>query len=102
MNITKKEEDNKITVRPEGWLDVQTTPELHEYLETLPPVKELVFDFSALEYISSSGVREVVAAYRKQQESNGAFCVINVSPDLMDVFSMTGINKKISITEAEK
>ncbi len=100
MEITKKEQDGKIIVRPEGWLDVQTTPELHAFMEELPPVKDLVFDFEGVEYISSSGVREVVAAYRRQQEAEGSFCVINVSPDLMDVFSMTGITRKISITEA--
>ena len=100
MEITRKDEDGKITVTPKGWLDVQTTPELHDYTEALPPIKELVFDFSELEYISSSGVREVVAAYRRQQEANGSFRVINVSPDLMDVFSMTGINRKIEIVSA--
>ena len=102
MNITRKDEDGRIILKPEGWLDVQTTPELHAYMEEIPAVKELVFDFEKLEYISSAGVREVVAAYRKQQEEGGSFRVINVSPDLMDVFSMTGINRKISIEEAEK
>jgi len=99
MNIVRTEETGKITLKIDGWLDVQTTPELHAYMEELPPVQDLVFDFSELEYISSAGVREVVAAYRRQQEAKGAFSVINVSSDVMDVFSMTGINRKISITE---
>lgn len=100
MTITKTEENGIITLKVEGWLDVQTTPELHAYAEELPAAEELIFDFADLEYISSAGVREVVAAYRKQLETGGAFRVINVSTDVMDVFSMTGLNKKISITEA--
>ena len=99
MTITKTEEEGKISLAIAGWLDVQTTPELHAYLEELPEVKELEFDFSELEYISSAGVREVVAAYRRQQAAEGTFAVVHVNPDVMDVFNMTGINKKITITE---
>ena len=55
--------------------------------------------FSKLEYISSAGVREVVAAYRKQKERKGAFAVINTGADVYDVFDMTGLTKKIDIRE---
>ena len=89
MTITKTEEEGKISLAIAGWLDVQTTPELHAYLEELPEVKELEFDFSELEYISSAGVREVVAAYRRQQAAEGTFAVVHVNPDVMDVFNMT-------------
>ena len=100
MNITKEEENGKVILKTSGWLDVQTTPELHAFLEELPPSKELVFDFSELEYISSAGIREVVAAYRRQQAADGDFRVINVSTSVMDVFRMTGLTRKISITES--
>lgn len=99
MNITKTEEENRITVKIEGWLDVSTTPELHDYLEKLPETQELYFDFSKLEYISSAGVREVVASYRKQKDCKGVFAVTNVSADVYDVFDMTGLTKKIDIRE---
>ncbi len=101
MTINKLEENGIVTLQIEGWLDVETTPELHTYMETLPVSKELYFDFSKLEYISSAGVREVVAAYRRQKEGNGVFALINVNKDVMDVFSMTGLNKKLDIREAE-
>ena len=100
MNISKTEEQNKVTLSIEGWLDVTTTPDLHAYLETLPETQELYFDFKDLEYISSAGVREVVAAYRKQKEIKGEFAVINVSADVYDVFDMTGLTKKLDIREA--
>ena len=98
MTITKTEENGRIILKVDGWLDVQTTAELHAYIEGLPASKELVLDFEGLEYISSSGVREVIAAYRRQKEANAEFRVINVSSDVMDVFSMTGIDKKINIS----
>ncbi|MBR3241618.1 MAG: STAS domain-containing protein [Parasporobacterium sp.] len=101
MTINKVEENGKITLQIEGWLDVETTPELHAYMENLPASEELYFDFSNLEYISSAGVREVVQAYRRQKAAEGSFAVLNVNPDVMDVFSMTGLNKKMDIREKE-
>ena len=101
MTITEREENGKITVSISGWLDVQTTPELHAYMEKLPESKDLEFDFGDLEYISSAGVREVVAAYRRQQDAGGTFAVVNVNDDVMDVFNMTGITRKITITKGE-
>ena len=98
MTITKQEEDKKITLALEGWLDVESSPELGAYVKELPETDELVFDFEKLEYISSSGIREVVAAFRSQKSKGLAFRVIHVSPDVMDVFSMTGIDKKIDIS----
>lgn len=98
MTITKKEENGRITLKIDGWLDVQTSQELNAYMEKLPASKELVFDFTDLEYISSAGVREVIAAYRRQKNADADFRVINVNADVMDVFSMTGIDKKINIS----
>ena len=99
MTITKTEENGRITLKIDGWLDVQTTQELHAYMEELPASKELVFDFTDLEYVSSAGVREVIAAYRRQKEAGADFRLINVSADVMDVFSMTGLDKKINISK---
>ena len=67
MNISKTEDNGTLTVKVSGWLDVQTTPELRAFLDGLPQARDLIFDFEELEYISSAGIREVVAAYRRQQ-----------------------------------
>lgn len=97
MTITKVNNDNQIIIRLEGWLDVETTVELAKYMGELEATKDLVFDFEKLEYISSSGVREVIASYKRQKEAEGVFKVINVNPEVMDVFSMTGLDKKLNI-----
>jgi len=97
MTIKKIVENDKITLKFEGWLDVETTANLTALMSELEESKELVFDFKKLEYISSSGVREVVAAYRRQKELQGEFSLINVNAEVMDVFSMTGLDKKLDI-----
>ena len=80
-----------------GWLDTQTAPQLEEELSKLSDeATSLVFDFAKLEYISSAGLRQVVAAYKKMQQKEG-FKIINISDEVYDVFKLTGFDQKICI-----
>ncbi len=97
MEITSKREEGKVTMEITGWLDTQTAPQLGEALSQLDDnVTSLVFDFSKLEYISSAGLRQVVAAYKKMAGKDG-FKIINVSNEVFDVFRLTGFDQKIQI-----
>lgn len=99
MTITQIKKEDSIILKIEGWLDVNTTPELQQYLENLEQTETLIFDFDELEYISSAGVRAVVASYRKQKENDRKFQVINVNREVFEVFDMTGLTAKIDIKE---
>ncbi len=93
MTITKTVNGNEAVLAFEGWLDTQAAPEMRAELESLgEDIKSIVIDFEKLEYISSSGIREVVAAYKKV---NGQLKVINASAGIMSIFKATGIDKKI-------
>jgi anti-anti-sigma factor len=79
----------------EGWLDTRTAPQLGEELEELDEaVCSLIFDMSKLEYISSAGLRQIVAAHKKMK---GNLTIKNVSEEIMDVFKMTGFDKHLNI-----
>ncbi len=95
MTIEKNQDGEKMTFALEGWLDTQSAPELEAELSDLPSeVKELVLDCKSLEYISSSGLRQLVAAHKKM---DGALTIINVSAEILDVLKMTGIDKRLNI-----
>ncbi|MCH5213455.1 MAG: STAS domain-containing protein [Oscillospiraceae bacterium] len=95
MNIKKAVEGNTAVLEIDGWLDTQTAPELGAALDTLDAsVTELTIDMSALEYISSAGLRQIVAAHKKM---NGNLTIKNVSAEIMDVFNMTGFAKRLNI-----
>lgn len=94
MIIKKTTEGSKATLFLDGWLDTQAAPELQAELEKLGEnVQKLVIDMKGLEYISSSGVRQVVSAYKKM---NGNLTVKNVSESIMNIFKVTGIDKRIN------
>lgn len=93
MNMTKTVNGTEATIAVSGWLDTQAAPEMQAELDQLgDDIDSLVLDFSDLEFISSSGVRTVVSAYKKM---NGALVVRNASGGIMNVFKETGIVKKV-------
>ena len=97
LNIEKTAEDNKITYVLEGRLDTATSPELEDEVRDLPEdVQELVFDLEKLEYISSAGLRVILAA-QKIMAKQGEMKVINVNDTIMEIFEVTGFTDILTI-----
>lgn len=62
LQIDKEKTCEMLTVRINGDLNVKTSPYLEEELtKSLVDVKELILDFAAVEYISSAGLRVLLA-----------------------------------------
>lgn len=90
MNITKKLEGENLTLVVEGRLDTTTAPELEAEIDrSLEGVKELVFDFEKLEYVSSAGLRIILKA-QKIMNIQGSMKIVNVNDAIMEVFDITG------------
>ena len=90
MNIVKTSEGTKLTFAVEGRLDTTTGPQLEgEVKGALTGVTELVLDFSQLEYLSSVGLRVILAA-QKIMNRQGKMVVRHVNETIMEVFEVTG------------
>ncbi len=90
MTITKTQDNDKLTVKLEGRLDTTTAPQLESELKTaLDDVKELVFDISELSYISSAGLRVLLAA-QKVMNKQGKMVVTGACEAVMEIFEVTG------------
>ena len=90
MTINKNLEGSKLTLNLEGRLDTTTAPQLEAALnESLTGVTDLTLDFAALEYVSSAGLRVILAA-QKTMNKQGKMVIKNVSSDIMEVFEITG------------
>ena len=95
MTIKKTVTGNTAVFEIDGWLDTQTAPDFSAELDALDDtVTELTLDMSALEYVSSAGLRQIVAAHKKM---DGKLTIKNVSAEIMDVFNMTGFSKRLNI-----
>ena len=89
MKITRNQNGNKLTLALEGRLDTTTAPELEKELGGLNGVNELTFDFAALDYISSAGLRVLLSAH-KTMSRLGGMKVTNVNEIVNEVFDVTG------------
>lgn len=90
MTITKEQNGSALTVFLEGRLDTTTAPELEaEFTTALNGVDDLTIDFEKLEYISSAGLR-VILATQKTMNKQGKMKITHVSDDIMEVFEITG------------
>jgi anti-sigma B factor antagonist len=97
LNINVKSEGEKLTVKLEGRLDTTTSPELESELGmNLDGIKELVFDFNDLEYLSSAGLRVLLNA-QKTMNQQGEMKVTGVSDAVKEIFDVTGFSDILTV-----
>lgn len=97
MEIVKNKDGEKLVISPEGRLDTTSAPNLEAEIKNLPEdVKELTLDLKKLVYISSAGLRVVLAA-QKEMNKRGRMTIKNVAESVMDVFEITGFSDILNI-----
>ena len=97
MNINKTVNGNELTVALEGRLDTATAPLLEAELnQSIDGIEKLVFDFVALEYLSSAGLRVLLGA-QKIMNKQGEMIVRNVNETIMEIFEVTGFCDVLTI-----
>lgn len=90
MNITKNTEGKVLNIALEGRLDTTTAPQLEtELKQSIGDNNELILDFAKLEYISSAGLRVLLAA-QKVMNKQGKMVIRNVNDVISEVFEVTG------------
>lgn len=91
MTIHYSKDGTTLTMKPEGRLDTMTSPEFER--RTQPEtagMKEIIMDFEQVEYISSGGLRVLLALEQKMEDCGGSIRVIHVNDYIMEVFELTG------------
>ena len=90
MIIEKNLAGTALTLTLSGRLDTTTAPQLEAELKaSLAGVEHLVLDFAALDYLSSAGLRVLLAA-QKIMNKQGDMVVRNVNETINEVFDVTG------------
>lgn len=95
MEIIKTRKESELNIALQGRLDTVTAPQLEAELE-LEGITALVLDFSALDYISSAGLRVLLAA-QKTMNKQGEMLLRGVNEDIMEVFDITGFSDILTI-----
>lgn len=97
MDIVKNQEGSKLNMAIIGRLDTNTAPMLEAELNGgMAGITDLVLDFEKLEYVSSAGLR-VLLATQKVMNKQGKMVIKNVNSDIMEVFEITGFSDILTI-----
>ncbi len=97
MNIEKRNIGSELELSLSGRLDTTTAPVLEaELKKSISGITKLVFDFSELEYLSSAGLRVLLAA-QKVMNKQGEMIVRNVNDTISEIFEVTGFSDILTI-----
>ena len=88
-------------VRTPRRIDVKTTPAFEEEMKNLVAegAEEIAVDMTDTIYISSAGLRALLSATKALRKKGGTVRVLNVVPQVMEVFDITGYSGFLTIGE---
>ena len=92
LNVEKKLEDGALLIALEGELDTLSSPDFEDMLEPLlAQAQSVTIDFEKLEYISSAGLRVLLAAEQTMEEKGAEKVrVVNMNSTIRNIFEITG------------
>lgn len=92
MNLTTEKNGTELTVHLSGEVNAHTAKELSAFFDKeLPGVQALTLDFAECDYVSSAGLRVLLATFKRMRSVNGSMNFVNVGKGLSDVFQLTGL-----------
>ncbi len=99
MSTTIFDKNNDtLTVTPNGRLDTATSPVLEKELSPyLDDTTNIIIDFQNVEYISSSGMRVILALEQEIEDKNGSLHLINVNDDIIEIFELVNFMNLVKV-----
>lgn len=94
LDFRVSDADHVTLIEVSGRIDSMNAEELGRALsdEMARGSKQIVLDLAKVSYMSSAGLRELVAAYRKLQETSGDLRLAQPSSRVLDVLEMSGLD----------
>lgn len=92
MEITKRKEKDIMIISVKGRMDAVTAPSFEEDVTDLisKGEKAFIINFSKLEYISSAGLRSILAAAKQLKEKQGKLLFAELVGPVHEVFKIAG------------
>jgi len=104
MKIHTKKEKGAMVISVKGRLDAVTSPEFENSLFDWISKGENIFllNFTELEYISSAGLRSILATSRKLKDKQGKILFAGLHGPVEEVFNISGFYPMFKIFDSEE
>lgn len=101
MNIEIKEDNGGIKALLSGRLDTAAAAEVAPQFNQLSEYadREIILDFTNLEYISSSGLRLLIGLRKDSAAKGGKIIIEKINDSIRNVFTMTGFYSLFEIRD---
>lgn len=102
MEITHRVENEILIIAIQGRLDAATAPVADKTInQTLEQnTNRLLFDLSALEYLSSGGLRVILGAAKEIRRREGKVALAALNQYVYEIFEVSGFTSMIPIKES--
>ena len=105
MDITTRTQDDVTLVAFAGNLDSNTSPQAQQALEGILATggRKMIVDFTALDYISSAGLRVLLGTAKRLSGAGGALHLFGLNETVREVFAISGFSTILAVfaTEAD-
>lgn len=104
LHIDLEEIDRKLILRIDGRLDASSSPILERKINGLLEERHthLLLDFTHVDYLSSAGMRVLLAATKKLKGKKGDLILFSLHDDVAGIVRMAGFDKILHICANEK
>ena len=104
MEITMRDVNDVKVVQIEGDLDTGSSPEAQKQLDQLREkgVKKILLDMAKLDFISSAGLRVLLATAQELKQGGGDFRVCSLNEAVKEVFDLSGFSTLLMVLENEE
>jgi anti-sigma B factor antagonist len=103
MEINTRDENDVKIVSLDGELDTNTSPVAEASLNELRAggAQKILLNFEKLDFISSAGLRVLLATAQELKGSGGGFRICGLNPDVKEVFDISGFSTLLMVFENE-
>ncbi len=104
MKLHARKEGNVTIISVKGRLDAVTSPEFENQLSEMILKGESLFvlNLSELEYISSAGLRSILATAKKLKQKEGKLLFVGLKGPVDEVFKISGFHSIFKIYDSEE
>ncbi len=104
LRIELEEIDRKVVLRIDGRIDASSAPILERKLVQMidEQHRQLILDFTRVDYLSSAGMRVLLSAMKKLKAKGGSLVLFALGDDVLEIVRMAGFDKILHICSNEK
>lgn len=103
IDVKEEKQGEVLILHITGRLDALSTPETEKKVFHFINQGEnkLLLDFSGVDYISSAGMRMLLALTKKLKPLSGQLVLCSITTNVMDVFKMSGFDHVLELTHSQ-